>query len=519
MKALLRLDDKQMASRDTILNERKTLSGRSLYLLLVSLSGMVLVLWGIVTLPSQPVALPFFLLLLLAVAAQLTATSLIGGSVTVEVGTAVSMATLSLYGPLPAALVAAAGVTTVTVIALRSSWKGWQGALERIGFNVGMSTIAIFLAGLAFQALQAAGDQLALTILAWLVAAILNDQINLWILVGLLHLQSGVRPGSIWDQHRWAIPINVLVMSIGGGILAFAVAQFNIIGIGIFFLPIILSAYSFRLYVNQTKKQMENLEDLVAARTGELEHANRELAHANEDLGTLSREKDAFLAVLTHDMRTPLTSIKGYASILRDRELEREQQAHIARVILRSEETLLEIVNNILEIEKMQSGTPILLERTIFDVALLTRRVVETIQAPAMEKNIELAYDDVPSPIEIEGDVSKVERVITNLVSNAVKYTPEGGHVWVSTLVDGRYAVIQVKDDGYGIPADELPHIFDRYRRVKGHRHLAVGTGLGLAVVKSLVEAHQGEILVDSEVNQGSTFSIKLPVKQTTLTL
>ncbi|MCA9969548.1 MAG: HAMP domain-containing histidine kinase [Anaerolineales bacterium] len=498
------------------MNERQSISARNLYLVLVSVSGVVLVVWGIFSLPAPPEVLSFFLLLLLAVAAQLTATSLIGGNVTVEVGTAVSMATLALYGPLPATLVAAAGVTTVTAFALRSSWKGWRGALERIGFNVGMSTIAIFVAGLVFQAVQtAAGDSLLPTVLAWLVAAILTDQANLWLLIGLLHLQSGVKPGAIWDQHKWAIPINVLVMSIGGGILAFAVEQFDIIGIGIFFLPIILSAYSFRLYVNQAKQQMENLEELVAARTTELEQANHELAQANDDLGTLSREKDAFLAVLTHDMRTPLTSIKGYASILRDRELEREQQAHIAKVILRSEETLLEIVNNILEIEKMQSGTPILLERTQFDLALLTRRVVETLQAPAMEKNIELSYDDVPSPIEIEGDVGKIERVVTNLVSNAVKYTPEGGRVWVQTFVDGRFAIVEVKDNGYGIPADELPYIFERYRRVKGHRHLAVGTGLGLAVVKSLVEAHLGEIAVASELDQGSTFTIRLPVKQT----
>ena len=82
----------------------------------------------------------------------------------------------------------------------------------------------------------------------------------------------------------------------------------------------------------------------------------------------------------------------------------------------------------------------------------------------------------------------------------------------ISTKMNGRYAMFQVKDNGYGIPADELPYIFDRYSRVKGHRHLAIGTGLGLAIVKSLIEAHDGEISVESEENVGSIFTFKLPL-------
>ncbi|MBE2199412.1 MAG: HAMP domain-containing histidine kinase [Anaerolinea sp.] len=490
---------------------------RNLYLWLISGLGVLLVAWGLFLLPTYDLPLVFALLVLLAIAAQITATSLIGGNVTVEVGTAVSIATISLYGPIPATIVAAAGVTTVTLINLRQNWKGWHGAAERIGFNIGMSATAIYLAGLAFQFIHAlfSATPIIGVMLAWLITAIINDQVNLWLLIGLLHLQSGLNPLDIWKQHRWAIPINVLVISVGGGVLAFAVQEFNIIGIGIFFLPIILSSYAFRLYVNQTKQQMEHLEDLIAERTSDLARVNQELAQANSGLAALSKEKDAFLAVLTHDMRTPLTSIKGYASILRDRELEREQQVNISKIILRGQDTLLEIVNNILEIEKLQSGTPMLLERSEVDLALLTQVVAETLLAPAREKQIVLSYDETlaPDPILVDGDRQKLKRVITNLISNAVKYTPDGGNVWVKTWLNGRYAYVEVKDNGYGIPTDELPHIFDRYSRVKGHRSLAVGTGLGLAIVKSLVEAHDGEILVESEVDVGSVFTLKLPVK------
>lgn len=491
------------------------MTARNLYLWLVALVGIALVSGGILQPPAQDALLVFFLLCLLAIAAQATSTLLLGGEVIVEVGTAVSMAAVALYGPLPATIVTAVGVFTGTLINLRANWKGWRGAAERIGFNIGMSAIAIFLAGLVFQGVSATFtfNPFAATLLAWILAAIVNDQSNLWLLIFLLHLQTGARPLAIWQQHKWAIPINVLVMSVGGGILAYAVTAFGVTGIAVFFLPIVLSAYSFRLYVNQARKQMLNLEELVAARTSDLARANAELEQANQELAALSKQKDAFLAVLTHDMRTPLTSIKGYASILRDRELERAQQLHIAKIILRSQDTLLEIVNNILEIEKMHSGAPILLERTSFDFALMAKTVAETLQAPAQEKQITLHVADVPSPILIEADAKKVERVMTNLISNAIKYTPDGGEVWIETRVNGRYAELTVKDNGYGIPAAELPFIFDRYSRVKGHRSLAVGTGLGLAIVKNLVEAHEGSISVESEEDVGSTFTVRLPIK------
>jgi two-component system, OmpR family, phosphate regulon sensor histidine kinase PhoR len=321
----------------------------------------------------------------------------------------------------------------------------------------------------------------------------------------IVYLAHGVKPLSVWLENRWAVPMNVAVMGIGGGLLSTAVSEFGFIGIAIFFLPILLSAYSFRVVTNKTKEQMVQLEEMVELRTADL-------ARANKELETLNTEKDAFLAVLTHDMRTPLTSIKGYASVLKDREITPEQQQHIAKIILRSQDTLLEIVNNILEIEKLQSGTPVLLEYTTFDLALLTREAAELLEAQAAEKALTFEYERVPTPVMIEADMNRIERSVTNLISNAVKYTPRGGQVKVSTGVNGRYAFVSVNDTGYGIPPHELAHIFDRYSRVRGHQNLAVGTGLGLAIVKSLVEAHKGTIEVESEVDIGSTFTLKLPL-------
>jgi signal transduction histidine kinase len=359
------------------------------------------------------------------------------------------------------------------------------------------------------------GDHLAAISLTWLVTAVVSDQINLWLLIIVLHLQMNVSPMEVWRDHRWAVPLNVIVNAVGGAILALAFIQFNILGILVFFLPIAASAYAFRMYVRQTEAQMTQLEDLVNLRTSDLEHANTDLAEANQELEELSKEKDSFLAVLTHDMRTPLTSIKGYGSILRDRELDRDQQEHIAKVILRSQDTLLDIVNNLLEIGKLQSGTPILLERSSFDLALVVKSAAESLEASAMEKKIALNYDEVPSPVEVTADQKKIHRVILNLISNAIKYTPDEGEVFINTSVNGKYAIVAVRDTGYGIPEDELPYIFDRYSRVKKHQSMAIGTGLGLAIVKSLIDAHHGEILVASEEGVGSTFTLKLPIQMT----
>lgn len=520
-------------------------TARQAYTVGLSLLGIVLALIGMRQVGLDP-SLTFFLLVALGVLSQVTMTAFVEGSAGVSVSSAVSLTTAYLYGPFPAALVAAAA--EIGLWLMRNMGKrgnpnqNWPQQLERLGVNVGMNALAALAAG--YTLLQIAGWVPATTILGqsipWLLAAVIGDQVNLWLLILVIYLVTGTRPLQIWKENRWAIPINVLVMSVGGALLALGVQQFDLLGIAIFFLPIVLSAYSFRLTVSNAKKQMAQLEQMVTERTAELAMANsqledsyRQMAHtnqqlgeanaqlasangqleaANEELQILHKDKNAFLAVLTHDMRTPLTSIKGYASILRTRELEREQQIKIAKVILSSQETLLDIVNNILEIEKYQSGTPIVLECENFDLALLVKNAVESIEAPAMEKQIELHFDEVPDPVLVSADMSKIQRVLLNLISNAVKYTPEGGKVIVKTVSNGRFAIFSVQDTGYGIPEDELPTIFDRYSRVKKHQNIAIGTGLGLAIVKSLVEAHSGEISVASEVDVGSVFMVKLPL-------
>jgi len=491
----------------TIIMEFQRVTPRSLYSLFLSASGLLLIGVGIVHLSTIEDLSPFVLLLILAVLVQLTMTYVISGTNSLSVSTAISLATIPLYGFEAAVLVAAIGAAAVWFITLRVDKPGWKHAMERLGVNIGMHSTAMFLAGIAFEWLARgiAGSPILGTTIAWFVSALIADQANLWLLIGIIYLAHGVKPLDTWRENLWAIPINVLVMAVGGGLLAFSVQTFGTLGIVGFFLPIALSAYAYRYIVWNAKKQMIELEELVTLRT-------QALAEANEELMNLQKDKDAFLAVLTHDMRTPLTSIQGYASILSVQPLSQEQQTSMAKVILHNGETLLDIVNNMLEIEQMKSATALVLERSIFDLTHLVEMAKEATQTQAMEKSIQLACQTADVPIMVYADKKKIERVLLNLTSNAIKYTPREGHVWLRAAANGLYAIIEISDDGYGIPEDELAYIFDTYRRVKEHEHLAVGTGLGLTIVKSLVEAHEGHISVQSQLDVGSTFTVKIPL-------
>lgn len=480
---------------------------RNYYLTAVSIVGLALVVCGIVQIPTFDNPGILALMVLLAVVAQVTATSLFSGEVTVGVSTAISMATVPFFGPFAAATVNAAAELSVSIISIYQQKPGWRRSLERVGFNVGMGSISIFIGGVVFVAVQQTlgPEQWVGQIIPWLIGAVVTDQVNLWLLIAMIYLQNGARPLGIWKDHRWAMSINILVTSIGGGLLAFSLNQFDWWGVAIFFLPIMLSAYSFRLYVIRAREQMSHLEEMVEQRT-------RALAEVNKTLADLHREKDAFLAVLTHDMRTPLTSILGFADLLAVHDhLPHDRVKEISRIVLRNGETLLEIVNNILDIEKLQSGAPVLLDRENFDLGALVQDCVEAVSPQAVEKEITLSCE-IPASLLVNADQQKIKRVILNLVSNGVKYTQEEGKVKVMLVENGRHAILSVADTGHGIPADELPFIFERFRRVGKHRKLAVGTGLGLTIVQSLVQAHDGEILVESEEGVGSTFTVKLPL-------
>lgn len=476
-----------------------------LYLWVVSGLGILIFAVGLLQIFQYDALHIYFLLVLLAVLGQFASSSVEG--ITFEISSAVGLAIVPIYGPLGGSTAMAFSYIIQFAYNAYAKPKGWKGAWSPLLFNMGLSTVSMLLGGLIWHFLAGSlPNTLLAVIFTWVVAAVVQDQVNLWMLLLIIHLQSGAPMRGLWEEHRWAVPINVLVLTAGGGVLSGAVQQFNLQGIIIFFLPVVLSAYAFRLYINQTQSYLEKLEDMVAERTKELEEANNQLSD-------LHKEKNAFLAVLAHDMRTPLTSIKGFATLLRDMPgLPAEQRQMMLDTIIRSEESLLDIVNNIVDLEKIQSGGEMDLLLEPIDLRVVVAGCVDSVRSLALDKEIELSFELGDDKVMVFVDHMKIQRVVTNLLSNGVKYTPQEGTVTAVVYTADNEAIIDVVDTGYGIPEEDLPHIFERFRRVDKHKGKAVGTGLGLAISKMLVEGHEGTITVESAEGEGSTFRVRLPL-------
>lgn len=474
-----------------------------LYLLAISLAGLIIVIWGLSQIPAMSAKSSLILIICLAVFADIFASSstISDQAMAIEVGTAVSMALIPLFGPAAAAVSAAAcslGIWLVFPSKQGNKKRTW----EQLSFNAGMLSVSMFIAGITFlNVRQWLGPTTFLgQTVPWFVSAVVYDQINFWMLMGIIRLKQGaaIKPVSIWKEHLWALPINILILCIGGGSLAFAAVQLGLSGIFVFFLPVLLSAYAFRLYVHHMQSHLKNLENIVAERTDALQKA--------------MEEKDAFLAVLTHDMKSPLTSIHLYASMIKEYPRVLEQKPHMIDAVLHSQETLIGIVNNILDIEKLEANGKVPIEKEIFEFSEMATAVCTIVRAQSETKQINLQLIGNDTQIFVYADRGHMERVLHNLLNNAVKYTPHNGEIKAVLSVNKDELCLKVQDSGYGIPEDELPFVFDRFHRVTTHEKVAAGTGLGLTIAKALVEAHDGRIEVTSEEGKGSLFTAYLPI-------
>jgi len=242
----------------------------------------------------------------------------------------------------------------------------------------------------------------------------------------------------------------------------------------------------------------------------EAETAQRLLTEQNERLREADRLKDEFVALVSHDLRTPLTSITGYVELALEDELSDETRGFLG-VVARNSERLLALVNDLLFVARLQAGE-MSLDRSQLDLADVVRDAVRSLQPRAASKQISLttSVDVLP---RLDGDRGRILQVLDNLVSNAIKFTPEGGSVHVSLHGDAERAVIEVSDNGIGIPPDAQRRLFERFFRAENAVARQVpGTGLGLYIVRVVAEAHGGAVTVRSNLGEGSTFRLELPV-------
>jgi len=243
--------------------------------------------------------------------------------------------------------------------------------------------------------------------------------------------------------------------------------------------------------------------------------------HDVTELKRLETVRSDFVANVSHELRTPLTAIRGYAeTLLQSPPADPKDQEHFLGVIYRHSERLGRLINDLLALSDLESGK-IQLTKELLPTAELISRVLEVFHYQARKKDIALSQDIQPGLPSILGDSDRLQQLLINLIDNAVKYTPAGGAVKVraSLAVSANYhpamVEIAVSDTGCGIPEKDLPRLTERfYRADKARSRELGGTGLGLAIVKHIVQAHHGQLKIESRIQQGTTMRVFLPVEE-----
>lgn len=256
------------------------------------------------------------------------------------------------------------------------------------------------------------------------------------------------------------------------------------------------------------KMQLKILENNISEKT----QAYKKIEEQNEKIVEANKAKNEFLANISHELRTPLNSIIGFSEVLKEGiigDLNDKQKEYINDIYV-SGVHLLGMINEILDISKIESNA-MNINYSKFDLNMSINEVINVIKPLSQKKNITLNCDIKPD-IELEADYQKIQQILYNLLSNAIKFTPNNGQISIITEFEDDFVVIKIKDTGIGIDSKYLGKIFGKFVQLHSvYTKKESSTGLGLTITKELVELHKGKIYVESKINEGSTFIVKLP--------
>ncbi|ABE53265.1 ATP-binding response regulator [Methanococcoides burtonii] len=242
--------------------------------------------------------------------------------------------------------------------------------------------------------------------------------------------------------------------------------------------------------------------------------AEKAMEEANRELELLDNIKDQFLTNLTHELRTPLISIKGFTELMLEDHMGpiNDAQKNAIHTVLRNSERLRHLVESLLYVSGEHTKN-IKYNMDVLSLTKITEEILETFTAPILKKGLTIERNiqtDLPT---ILGDKDHLKRMINHLLDNAIKFTPEGGKIGISALHDSESVIINIEDTGIGIPEELLPNIFSRFYQVDGStRRKYGGTGVGLHICKKIIEAHKGSLSVSSKIGEGTIISVKLPI-------
>lgn len=249
--------------------------------------------------------------------------------------------------------------------------------------------------------------------------------------------------------------------------------------------------------------------ELYTHRKDELGDLATSITLLSQDLERLKNERNEFLGSISHELRTPLTYMKGYTDIISRKEISTTDRNRYIKIIQEETEHLADLIKNLFELAKIDHNEfAITKERVVFSALIET--VLARIRPALNEKKIELFFH-CPDNLVVMADPERIQQVILNILDNAIKYTPEKGHITMEVIQNKNEILTTISDTGEGIPEEDIPFIFDRlYRSEKSRSRVSGGSGLGLTIAKEIVELHGGEIGVESTLGKGTVFVISL---------
>ena len=261
-------------------------------------------------------------------------------------------------------------------------------------------------------------------------------------------------------------------------------------------------------------RTLEGLNRDLLALGREMAERQEDLQQSHAELGRLSAQKSDLLATVTHEIRTPLTAILGFGELLEEGTYGdlNPEQAEVLHKMIQGAKDLLTLVNRILDLSRIEAGR-LLLDRQPSSVREILEQAVEPVRPLALRKRLELKLLPVPAQLPpVWADFLRVVEILTNLLGNAVKFTPEGGEIEVGARLSGEWVEVWVRDTGPGIEPEQQRRIFEKFAQTPEGARRYGSSGLGLALCRELVTLHGGQIWIESEPNRGATFRFTLPV-------
>jgi len=487
-------------------------------------AGAAIILVSVYELPFQELDARFIFLCLMVASSSLIAIKIPRVSGRITVADTFVFLTMLEYGGAAAILVSALeGVCATLIISKRPRTILFNAAI--LATSTFFTTAALYwTVGSPVKVVE--GGFSANFFLAICVMALVQYAANTSLIAVEKSAKIKESPWNTWRTYYLWTSVTYFAGASAAGIIAILIKTYGFYAV-VATVPIILIiCFTYQTYLKNIENSIAQTE---AARlhVEELSRYISELQRSEEERGQLllraerarseaeaaNRIKDEFLATLSHELRTPLTSLLGWSSVLRDSSQDEKVLSQGLEAIDRNARVQAQLIDDLLDVSRIVSGKLNLDVRPL-DISSVARAAISVVRPAADAKGITLEYWAQPGLGAISADSARMQQIIWNLLSNAVKFTPHGGKIFVRIEQDGPNARVLVRDTGLGIDSKFLPRVFDRFRQADSSTTRSYGgLGLGLAIVRHLVELHGGTVLAESEgPGKGATFSASFPL-------